>query len=152
MHPHRYKWSMQYKNNSERRLGGKVAFVLHWLLSLQNPQVPPWLFRGFLAYFKSYTAIRQKAAHFLELTRIQTRVTGRKIWNSSLVLTSARSARNGVEVIKNITAGLIKTGHLVSPHRTDRSRVQITPPWQVERCHTSQWSSINRGLRQLFHR
>lgn len=55
-------------------------------------------------------------------------LTGRKIQNSSLTLASARSTRNGVEVIKNITAGLIKTGHLVSPHRTDRSRVQITPP------------------------
>lgn len=41
-----------------------------------NPQVP--LLRV-LAYLKSHTAIRQKAAHFLELTRIQTRVTGRKI-------------------------------------------------------------------------
>lgn len=117
-----------------------------------NPQSSSQALQRVLASLKSHTAIRQKAAHLLELARIQMRVTGRKIWDSSLVLTSARSARNGVEVIKNITAGLIKTGHLVSPHRTDRSRVQITPPWQVERCHTSQWSSINRGLRQLFHR
>lgn len=152
MHPHRYKWSMRYKNNSERRLAGKVAFVLHWLLSLQTPEFLAGSSEGFSISRITHAAIRQKAAHFLELARSQTRVTGRKIWNSSLVLTSARSARNGVEVIKNITAGLIKTGHLVSPHRTDRSRVQITPPWQVERCHTSQWSSINRGLRQLFHR
>lgn len=152
MRPHRYKWSMQYKNNSERRLGGKVAFVLHLTPLPPTPQSSSPALQRVLASLKSHTAIRQKAAHLLELARIQMRVTGRKIWDSSLVLTSARSARNGVEVIKNITAGLIKTGHLVSPHRTDRSRVQITPPWQVERCHTSQWSSINRGLRQLFHR
>jgi len=49
-----------------------------------------------------------------------TRVTGGRSENSSVV-------GNGLEVIKNITAGLIKTGHLVFPHRMDRSRVQITP-------------------------
>ena len=72
-----------------------------------------------------------------------TGVTGGRSENSSI-------ACNGLEVIKNITAGLIKTGHLVFPHRMDRSRVQITPLWQVERCHTSQWSSINMGVTELF--
>lgn len=47
-------------------------------------------------------------------------VTGGRSENSS-------AACNGLDVIKNITASLIKTGHLVFPHKVDRSGVQITP-------------------------
>lgn len=49
-----------------------------------------------------------------------TGVTGGRSENSSVVC-------NGLDVIKNITAGLIKTRHLVFPHRMDCSGVQITP-------------------------